>query len=173
MTLFHLALIFLLLYALLMVTKHHFDLSTNKLVMYGHVLIGTLYIASFIVLTASLLKITYLLVVAGSMSLLGLWISYDALKHLRTQLFKPENHMVRDGIYSHLRHPLYLSMLLFAYSAILATLSMELVVYAFLITLCYAIIIPVEERELVRRFGKSYETYKNRVPALIPRLKHG
>lgn len=173
MELFYIAIFFLSLYAVIMCVKHYFGIADKKIVIYAHSIVGTLYLVSFITLTFSLLKITYFLLPAAVMTLMGVWIAYSALIHLRTQLVKPEDRIVTSGIYARIRHPLYFSMLLFAYSAVLATLSLELVVYALSVTFIYAIIIPLEERELLKRFGKEYERYKNKVPAILPRWKSG
>jgi len=52
-----------------------------------------------------------------------------------------------------------------------ALLSNHLAAYAAVVVViaALAVIIPIEERELVARFGAEYEAYRRRVPALIPR----
>ncbi|MCK4342573.1 MAG: isoprenylcysteine carboxylmethyltransferase family protein [Phycisphaerae bacterium] len=79
--------------------------------------------------------------------------------------------LLQDGIYGVVRHPRYLSV-------VVGTLGMALVinyvgVYAITLLL-YAllyVIIRLEERELLARFGQEYAEYQSRVPRLIPRIR--
>jgi protein-S-isoprenylcysteine O-methyltransferase Ste14 len=76
--------------------------------------------------------------------------------------------LLTEGVYAHVRHPRYAQIVV----AVLgwALLSNHLAAYAALLVVAatLALIIPLEERELVERFGDQYETYRRRVPALIP-----
>ncbi len=71
-----------------------------------------------------------------------------------------------SGPYRYVRHPLMSCTLLFLWgqpvmTPTLALLSGGLTVYVLLA-------LPLEERDLVRQFGDAYESYRRRVPALIP-----
>ena len=79
--------------------------------------------------------------------------------------------LLTDGIYARVRHPRYLQMAVaMAGWALLANhLAGYLVVVVVVAEL--AIVIPLEERELAERFGAEYEAYRQRVPALLPRLR--
>ncbi|MCI0460344.1 MAG: isoprenylcysteine carboxylmethyltransferase family protein [Gemmataceae bacterium] len=76
-----------------------------------------------------------------------------------------------SGPYRYVRHPLMSCTLLFLWgqpvmTPTLALLSAGLTGYVLLA-------LPLEERDLVRQFGEAYESYRRRVPALIPwRLPH-
>jgi protein-S-isoprenylcysteine O-methyltransferase Ste14 len=56
------------------------------------------------------------------------------------ELLPPSHTLVTQGIYSHIRHPRYLQVVLF------------------------------EERELRHRFGEEYERYCQHVPRFLPRI---
>jgi protein-S-isoprenylcysteine O-methyltransferase Ste14 len=79
--------------------------------------------------------------------------------------------LMRDGIYSVVRHPRYLS-------AGIGLLFNGLIInYQGLYILMVAAILPgylmllLEERELVQRFGDAYLQYQRDVPQLIPHLR--
>jgi protein-S-isoprenylcysteine O-methyltransferase Ste14 len=72
----------------------------------------------------------------------------------------------RSGIFSKVRHPVYLFTLL----AILLTpmMSLDRLLLAGGIGLYLSVAIPIEERKLIKEFGRAYTTYRTQVPALIP-----
>jgi len=103
--------------------------------------------------------------------LLGL-LQTDSLHFLGIrQLFHPEasepSELVINGLYCHVRHPLYSAGLLFIWLTPVMTTS----VLALNLGLTLYIIIGsiFEERRLVDQFGQSYSDYQRRVPRLIPR----
>jgi len=72
------------------------------------------------------------------------------------------------GLYRYVRHPLYVGWLL----AFWATPTMGLAHFAFAVGMTVYILIAIqyEERDLVRFHGDRYESYRRRVPMLIPGL---
>lgn len=80
-----------------------------------------------------------------------------------------ESRLLDEGIYARVRHPRYAQVLIAV--AGYALISNYLAAYGVLafVLLMFAVLIPLEERELVRRFGPAYEDYRRRVPALVPR----
>jgi len=84
--------------------------------------------------------------------------------------YYPTKFLVKQGIYKHLRHPIYLGWLF-------ATLGAALFFGSFLILESLLIIIAVlffyvraEEKNLEKKFGKSFVEYKKKVPAWIPKI---
>jgi len=78
--------------------------------------------------------------------------------------------LVTGGIYSHLRHPRYLQVMLGL--AAFALFTNYLALYA-LLAVCLPLIYLVvlfEERELRHRFGEEYERYCQQVPRFLPRI---
>jgi protein-S-isoprenylcysteine O-methyltransferase Ste14 len=76
------------------------------------------------------------------------------------------------GLYAHVRHPRYAAMFAAVLGAALiagSTLLWEILPVWFVFAL---IVIRLEERELVSRFGSSYEEYRKRVPAFLPIRVH-
>jgi protein-S-isoprenylcysteine O-methyltransferase Ste14 len=81
-----------------------------------------------------------------------------------------EQHLVTTGIRAHVRHPVYLAHLCEMLAWSLGTglaVCYGLIVFA-LIT--GAVMIRMEDAELEKRFGAAYAGYRDRVPALLPRI---
>lgn len=83
---------------------------------------------------------------------------------------KKEHKLYSGGIYEHMRHPqavgefpLWLTFALLAHSPFMTLLS-----FLYLPVWYYFCI--EEEKDLVLRYGKSYEAYRNRV-GILPKLK--
>jgi protein-S-isoprenylcysteine O-methyltransferase Ste14 len=84
----------------------------------------------------------------------------------------PESHpqpLLTEGIYSRIRHPRYLEVLLVMAS--LALIANNLAAYVnWIIGIPSVLVIArLEERELRDRFGAEYEAYCARVPRFVPR----
>jgi protein-S-isoprenylcysteine O-methyltransferase Ste14 len=82
-----------------------------------------------------------------------------------------QGEMFSGGLYAHVRHPRYTGMFCAAAGAALLagtqTLWLVLVVW-----LPFALLaIGFEEKELASRFGPSYETYRQSVPAFFPMIR--
>ncbi len=73
------------------------------------------------------------------------------------------------GIYSHIRHPRYVEgVLLLAGFAFITNYLVVYVIWLLYLPLML-ILVHIEERELVARYGKRYTDYRARVPRFIPR----
>jgi protein-S-isoprenylcysteine O-methyltransferase Ste14 len=119
--------------------------------------------------------------IAGVLYLLTTWFELQYWKQvsISTLIGIPElsqhrkGRLLREGIYGAVRHPRYLS-------AGIGMLANALVVnYLGVYVLLMAIVAPgyvmlvLEERELLDRFGDAYREYQRDVPRLIPRLRRG
>ncbi len=70
--------------------------------------------------------------------------------------------VIRNGVFSISRHPIYLSALLFYLVFFLTTLSLSSLVFLGLIFVFYNVIAAYEERLMEARFGDEYREYKER-----------
>ena len=68
--------------------------------------------------------------------------------------------------YRVVRHPLYVGWLLVIWASPMMTLAH--LIFALVTTTYILVAIQLEERDLVNFFGKKYETYRSKVPMLIP-----
>lgn len=79
---------------------------------------------------------------------------------------------VTKGPFSVVRHPTYLSHTLMLLGVFLVTgVVMVAVVTVLDFFLIHALIIPLEDRELMSRFGRDYMKYKNEVPRFFPTFR--
>ena len=78
--------------------------------------------------------------------------------------------LVTEGLYSRVRHPFYLSILILFLGV--AIISWNLYGLLFLILTVIALIIRIrkEEIELIAKFGEEYKKYKKETPMIIPKL---
>jgi protein-S-isoprenylcysteine O-methyltransferase Ste14 len=82
-----------------------------------------------------------------------------------------EGRLLRDGIYGVVRHPRYLS-------AGISLIANALIVNHLGVYILLIMIIPpgylvlvLEERDLIDRFGDAYREYQRDVPRLVPRMR--
>ncbi|MFC1662228.1 methyltransferase [Gemmatimonadota bacterium] len=79
--------------------------------------------------------------------------------------------LLREGIYSRIRHPRYIEVVLWVVGyALFANFLASYVVAVLTIPSLYLIVL-LEERELAERFGREWEDYAREVPRFIPRRR--
>ncbi len=83
---------------------------------------------------------------------------------------RPERRrLVTTGLYARVRHPMYLGAIVFIWASP-ELRYLDALLYT-LATLYFAFGIYIEERRLLASFGPEYESYRSRVPAILPRFK--
>src|SRR5690348_9489528 len=75
------------------------------------------------------------------------------------------------SLYKLMRHPIYVGWLIIFWSA--PTMTVAHLVFAVVTTIYILAAIQLEERDLIRQFGKDYVDYKKRTPMLVPGLGGG
>jgi len=84
---------------------------------------------------------------------------------------RQKSNLVTTGIYSRVRHPMYLSNILLAVGWALLFRGIHALLCVPIWTLCYVIITFFEEKGLEKEYGEEYREYRRRVPwRIIPRL---
>jgi protein-S-isoprenylcysteine O-methyltransferase Ste14 len=76
--------------------------------------------------------------------------------------------LITSGLYRHIRHPLYLSLMLGGFGVMMKDLNWPGLVTALVNLLALYLTSRVEEREMIKRFGKEYESYIGRTKMFIP-----
>lgn len=76
--------------------------------------------------------------------------------------------LITDGVYSHIRHPLYLGEILRNIGFTLILFSLYGLVLVIVGSLFLPFRIEIEERLLLEKFGQEYEEYRKRTKRLIP-----
>lgn len=83
-----------------------------------------------------------------------------------------ESRIITTGPFSVVRHPTYLSHTIMYAGVFLITGVAAVAVITLLdIIVVNALVIPLEDRELIERFGEEYRAYRKRVPAFFPGIK--
>jgi hypothetical protein len=97
---------------------------------------------------------------------------YFALRDGGEEHFKPKkNQELFGGIYNYIRHPGVWGEMPFYIAIGFFVNSLFLVIWSTLFVIVYTTIyIPVEEKDLVKRFGNKYIEYRERTGALIPKI---
>ena len=76
--------------------------------------------------------------------------------------------LVRRGAYKYIRHPLYTSLLLLGWGALLKNISVLSVVFVLLITVFVFATARIEEAENRKKFGAAYIEYTKSTKMFIP-----
>ena len=113
--------------------------------------------------------------IAGILCLaLGLWLFYRSHADLGAKwsitLEVRENHqLVTQGIYRRVRHPMYLSLLLYSVGqAVVLPNWVAGPSYLIAFAILFALRVGAEERMMLEEFGKDYEAYMARTKRLVP-----
>jgi protein-S-isoprenylcysteine O-methyltransferase Ste14 len=86
-------------------------------------------------------------------------------------IIKEEHQLIRSGIYSQIRHPIYTSYLLLFIG--FCTLLQSWIALASLAIICFIWFgnrIAIEEEMLIQEFGTDYQSYRQQTKKLIPFL---
>jgi protein-S-isoprenylcysteine O-methyltransferase Ste14 len=101
----------------------------------------------------------------GFLPLFRLQTIVDEMKRVNPQKVS----LLVHGPYRWIRHPLYFSSLVMFWSHPNLTLDRLLLNILFSVWVIVAIIL--EERDLLAKYGDTYQEYREKVPMLIPGLK--
>ena len=102
-------------------------------------------------------------------SLTTFGIDYMAVVYL---YFPEESEVQNYEIYSILRHPAYSGVILVCFAGFIFNFSLFNLLYFLIFIIGFSIHIFVEEKELIQRFGESYDSYRKSVPAILVRPKN-
>ena len=82
--------------------------------------------------------------------------------------FENSTKLVTTGLYKFVRHPMYASLLLLGWGMFFKSIHPTSIALIFVITLALYLTCKVEEKEMIKRFGKEYEDYMERTRMWIP-----
>ncbi len=85
--------------------------------------------------------------------------------------FRDEHQLVTDGVFKHMRHPMYAAHILWGIAAVLM-LHNWIAGFAFLVVsvVHYLSRVNAEEQMMLEQFGVQYESYMQRTGRIIPRF---
>jgi protein-S-isoprenylcysteine O-methyltransferase Ste14 len=126
-----------------------------------------------IAVSVSVRTVGFILLVLGTVlhlwtgKLLGIW-GLIGLPEVSNRI---GGKMVTEGPFSVVRHPTYLAHTLMFSGIFLLTGAVAVGIITLIdFVLIHAVIIPLEEKELSKRFGNDYNLYKKKVPKFLPRF---
>lgn len=96
---------------------------------------------------------------------------YLAQRGILIMFGEPEKEpgVIEEGVYSLVRHPIYLGEILLYLGFLMLSLSLAAAVVWLGVIVFLHYISRYEERLLLERFGEAYEEYRREVPMWIPR----
>ena len=80
-------------------------------------------------------------------------------------------HVITKGVFSIVRHPIYLGAMLIYFTLLIITFSIFSSIIFLVIVIFYYGISISEEKLLIKLFGKEYKQYRHNVPMLLPYKK--
>lgn len=107
-----------------------------------------------------------LLILSAVLALHGFYLlnkfgeSENSVEHTTT--------LVREGAYRFIRHPLYTSLLMFAWGVYLKSPATSTTLLIGLCSIFLLLTAKVEEKESVRKFGEEYVSYMHETKMFIP-----
>jgi protein-S-isoprenylcysteine O-methyltransferase Ste14 len=84
------------------------------------------------------------------------------------EIFEATTELVRQGAYRYIRHPLYSSLLWFAWGAFLKEISLFSTILVLIATAALIATARVEEGENLGKFGEGYAAYQRETRMFIP-----
>ncbi len=82
-----------------------------------------------------------------------------------------EHVIITEGIYGHVRHPMYISMNIFSFAVALMSSNLLLIVFSVLVILPFPWMARQEESMLLDQFGDEYRDYMKRTGRFFPPLR--
>jgi len=116
----------------------------------------TQYISNFIRVPIALV----ILIISGLLARAGLNTVFGKKRE--------ESHIITTGVFSFVRHPIYLASILFYLGFILLSLSLLSILMWIFIIIFYYLISRYEEKLLIKAFGSAYGEYMRKVRMFLP-----
>ena len=113
-------------------------------------------------------------VILGLLTIPTVYWVFSSLGHnvSETVLTKDRHELVMSGPYRWVRHPLYTTGIMLLTATGLMLKSWLVLLFALVAAIVFRfVVVPIEERQLIAKFGDGYRRYMRRTGALLPRMK--
>lgn len=125
----------------------------------------SIFLSEYIPLFIRIIASSIILILSGFLARSGLKIVFGETREEPT--------VIKNGIFSKIRHPIYTGSILFYLGFIILTFSIISFIVWIVIIAFYYYISKFEEKLLLKAFGSDYEQYMKEVPMLFPKLFQG
>tara|TARA_Y100000310_G_scaffold78602_1_gene75258 strand:+ start:1279 stop:1794 length:516 start_codon:yes stop_codon:yes gene_type:complete len=168
LTYFLIALVIMIIFFLIDGISHQKFKKTANL--WFHIIGISLVSISFISLIILEYKISLLIIPGILFLLIGIILVYLSYVNIKQDFLKATK-VTSTGIYSKVRHPMYLGIILLFIGISLITSSILVSIYSLVGIILIIWQAFYEEKYLEKRFGKDFLNYKKQVPMLLPKIK--
>jgi protein-S-isoprenylcysteine O-methyltransferase Ste14 len=124
---------------------------------------GTVQIFSWILLIASIYPL-----IAGIIQIKKVGKPHSEREETGLYKFEKTTELVDTGIYKHIRHPLYASLLLLTWGIFLKNVTLLLFIISLLSSIFLYLTAKADERECIKYFGHTYKEYMRRSKMFAP-----
>ena len=121
------------------------------------------FIADHLALYIRVILAAVVFVISGFLARSGLMVVYREVRD--------PPRVIRTGVFSYSRHPIYLAALLLYLGFSLTTLSLISLGFLVVIFVFYDYLATFEEKQLEEKFGPEYLSYKKKTPKWLPCLR--
>ena len=126
------------------------------------------FVFRFSTFLAGSAPLTIRLLLAGIIFAVGFYLGTKSMRIVFSEK-QDSPRVIKKEIYSFMRHPMYMAMILFYVALILTTMSLLSLALGILIFTFYNFIADYEEKLLEKKLGQDYREYKKEVPRWFPR----
>jgi protein-S-isoprenylcysteine O-methyltransferase Ste14 len=106
----------------------------------------------------------FIMILSAGLLLLGFTLIAVGWK----EVYRGAGQLVSDGIYSKIRHPQYLGLIVIILACLIQWPTILTIILAPFLIFRYVSLAQEEDRDLEARFGNEFERYRRRVPGLLP-----
>jgi protein-S-isoprenylcysteine O-methyltransferase Ste14 len=111
----------------------------------------------------------YMLAAFGTIILVKSSKQINMKEFLGVETFDKFPQLIQIGLYSRIRHPLYLGLLMIFLGYVFVSLHYTALIHFICLVIYLPFGIYFEEKNLIHQFGDKYQAYQKDVPMLFPR----
>ncbi len=116
---------------------------------------------------------TFLHILSWVLLIVSAWAGLEGYFRLKREgkplnQFENTSHLVKSGIYGYIRHPLYLSVLLFGLGIMLKDAGTTQLLLGFILLTAIYLTALTEEKEMIAKFGDEYRDYMSESKMFVP-----
>lgn len=124
---------------------------------------------SFLAQNPIMTYLGYMLAAFGTIILVKSSKQINIKEFLGEETFEKPLKLIQTGLYSRVRHPLYLGLLMIFLGYVFVSIHYTALIHFICLVIYLPFGIYFEEKNLIHQFGDKYQAYQKDVPMLFPR----